>query len=201
MNPCMGNARGSFRRWLVACALLVGLGGCAPTTQPVAPCCYNGAVTLARLDQLRFIAPGGNSYTSAQALPGLRADSNPFGRSLPFDKVDIKTETFGRLRVVFEQYDANRDGVLQAPELILLLTVETARGLGKNIIGVRTDRPVASLQLSSAQTSALVNYIDTMRGQFNPAAQRLFADMEQLERVLDVFRNDGGPDGNRVRLF
>ena len=186
---------------ILAGLLALAVAGCAPPTQPVAPCCYNGAVTLARLSELSLIGRGGRSYSVAQALPGLHADLSAFGRVLPFDKVDIQTEAFGSLRPIFNHYDANGDTILQAPELTLLLLIESARGLGKDVVGARTQAPVASLQLSSSELSALVRYTEMMRPQFNPRAQQLFANIDQLERVLEVYRNDGGPDNNRIRVF
>ena len=139
-----------------------------PSNQPVAPCCYNGAVSLARFDDLRFIDAAGRSYSASEVLPGSRADASAFGRRLPFDKVDIRTESFGSLQAIFDRYDANRDTILQAPELTLLLMQESARGLGKNIVAIRTNMPVASLQLSSAELSALVHYTQRMRYSFGP---------------------------------
>ena len=197
----MKTNRQSAVQWLGIGAFLLGLIGCVPNTQPVVPCCYSGAVTAARLGELRFITRGGQSLSVAQALPGLTADPSAFGRSLPFDKVDIRAEAFASLRPIFNRYDANSDGVLQAPELTLLMVVESARGLGRDIVGLRTAQPIASLALSSAEMSAVVRYTEQNRGQFKPQTQRLFADIDQLERVLRVYRNDGGPDQSRIRVF
>jgi hypothetical protein len=161
----------------VGALLLLTLSSCASTTEPVDPCCYKGEYQLAHVRDLNLVLADGSTVSFSQAFPGYQAQSGVFTTAFPFREVRISDVTYGALRPVLPQYDANQNAMLQEPELSVLYIREAALGLGLNVDHLATGNRVDALVLSTSEIGGLVRYVnDNLRG-MTPEAQRIFGEL------------------------
>ena len=175
------------------------LASCASTTQPVQPCCYTGDVALAHVEDVKLTLTDGSRIGFAEAFPGYESQPGPFTTAVPFRKVEIAEVTFGALRPVLPQYDANDNGNLEEPELTVLYIREAALGMGLNVDYVATDNRADALVLSAGETGGLVRYVKANMDQMAPPAQDIFKKLELLGIKL---RSKGSEnDGRTNKIF
>ncbi len=157
------------------CALLMmTLTSCASTTEPIPPCCYTGDAELAHVRDVQLALSDGENISFPEAFPGYQAQSGLFTTAFPFDKVEISQVTYGALRPVLPQYDANDNGNLEQPELTVLYIREAALGLGINVDHVATNKRVDALVLPTGEIGGLVRYVDGNLERMSPAARDIF---------------------------
>lgn len=158
----------------IGALLLISLTSCASTTEPIPPCCYTGDAELAHVRDVKLALSDGNKVSFPQAFPGYQAQSGVFTTAFPFDEVEISQVTYGALRPVLPQYDANDNGNLEQPELTVLYIREAALGLGLNVDHVATDKRVDALVLPTGEIGGLVRYVDGNVERMSPEAQGIF---------------------------
>ena len=178
---------------------LILLSSCASTTEPVPPCCYTGDVALAHVRDVQLALSDGNKVGFTQAFPGYEAQSGVFTTAFPFNKVEIAQVTYGALRPVLPQYDANGNGRLEQPELTVLYIREAALGLGLGVDYVAANERVDALVLSAGESGGLVRYVDGNLERMTPAARDIFKKLKMVG--LDIRSKGSENDGRRMNKF
>ena len=172
-----------IRRWWPV-GLAFALAGCAPNVEPIAPCCYIGELTLAKLDQVYFATEGGDRLRYTEVLEGFEPQMSAFTRALPFREARIGVVPYQSLQVALPHYDANRNNVIEEPELTVLYLREAARGLGHDVAHVGVNPPVGALVLPKVERGGLMLYVDRRARDMSPEAQRIFRDLKILGRDI-----------------
>ncbi len=175
---------------------MLALSACVATTVPVNPCCYDGPVAVTGFDQLTIKTTSGNTLSIQQALPGFKPQQGFLTSSLPFQEVNSEDIIYASLEPLLPIYDANRNGVLEKPEVTLLYLREAIRGLGVNVDQIGNPQPFQALAAPAADVGGLVQLVKARRGQMNPEAQLIFADLELLGSDLLSKGSEGGEGGD-----
>jgi len=178
-------------------SLLFGalLSACASSTDLVKPCCYIGSVTLARLHDLKLSMENGRIHPFAEIFPRFHPRTGLAARVFPFARVDIRSVTYSPLDDLMPDYDANRNTVLEEPELAVLYLRESARGLGRRVEHVGGATPIRALALARADISGLMRFVETAKPEMNARAREIFDELELLGidlRTNGIDHGDGG---------
>jgi len=176
---------------LAAVALL---GGCASSTTPVPDCCYRGAAVTARLGALQVRTTDGRRLGFEDALPGYRPEEGLFITALPFTEARGEDFIYASLEPLLPMYDANGDGRLERPEVIVLIAREAALATGTPVESLLSgDEAVWAVSAPSADVGGLVTWTRVERGRMTPEGQAIFRDLERMgqDRLL---RGSEGPD-------
>lgn len=170
----------SYRSGILAgtgALLLLSLSSCAFTTEPIEPCCYKGDFELAHVRDVNLVLSDGSRVPFSQAFPGYQPQLGIFTTAFPFREVRISQVTYGALRPVLPQYDANESTVLQEPELTVLYIREAALGLGLNVDHLAANERVDALVLPASEIGGLVRYVNDNRSRMTPEAQQIFKEL------------------------
>jgi hypothetical protein len=174
-------------RVIVRVLLLVGVGffaliaaGNASPDKIRRPCCYQGALTLAPLQQLRFVMDDGSEQSFDQVYTGFEAHKKGRRAQFPFRKIGISGLVYDVLSVVFPRYDANENGFIEEPELTVLYLREGARGMGFNVSHLLVEERVVALQTSPADVGGLVSFIYGHKAGMTKEARSLFGEIDYL---------------------
>ncbi len=194
MSALHSSSFGTGARSVIGALLLTTLASCASTTEPIPPCCYTGEVALAHVRDVQLALADGNKIGFQQAFPGYATQSGVFTTGFPFNKVEIAQVTYGALRPVLPQYDANENGNLEQPELTVLYIREAALGLGLKVDHVATNDRVDALILSQGEIGGLVRYVDANFERMTAEAQDIF---KKLKLVGLDQRSRGTENDNR----
>jgi hypothetical protein len=174
------------------------VAGCVSNTTPVPPCCYAGAVTTARLASLALRTEDGRSVSFGEVFGGFTAQEGLFARTLPFDEVQRHEIDSATLQPLLSLYDANQDGRLEKPEVIVLYALEAARATGTRIRHFGTDAPIRAISAPNADVGGLVHWAQARRGSMTPEGQAVLGELERLGRDLRV---RGSEDGREAGMF
>jgi hypothetical protein len=158
---------------------LIGAGNASPD-KIRRPCCYAGALTLAHLQQLRFVMDDGSEQSFDQVYKGFETHQKGRRPQFPFRKIGISGLVYDVLSVVFPQYDANKDGFIEEPELTVLYLREGARGMGFKVSHLVVEERVDALQTSPADVGGLVSFINAHKAGMSKEARSLFAEIDYL---------------------
>ena len=174
--------------------LLSILSACVSTTVPVPPCCYEGEVALNRLAQLTIKTNSGKTLSIEQALPGFKPQAGFITSTLPFREVYSEDIIYASLEPLLPLYDANGNGLLEQPEVTLLYLREAIRGLGIEVQQLGNPAPIRALVIPATDVGGLVVYVEAHRGQMDPKAQLIFADLNLLGSDLLSKGSEGGAE-------
>jgi len=180
---------------LLTAITALALAGCAANTTLVPPCCYEGAVTIARLGDLDVRTEDGKRMKVVDALPGFTPDERLFTRAMPFDEVESQDVIYASLIPLYSIYDANRNNLLERPEIIVLHTLEAMRATGTAVRHLGGDTPIGALAAPNADIGGLMNWVHAHLDSMNEEGQRIFRDLELLGRDLQNRGLDNGGDG------
>ncbi len=166
---------------IAALGFLALLGtGCASPDTIRRPCCYEGALTLAPLQQVRFVMQDGSESPFDQVYKGFERQERDASTRFPFRRINISGLVFDVLSVVFPLYDANKDGFIEEPELTVLYLREGALGMGFEVSHLVVVGRVRALQISPLDAGGLVRYIGVNRAGMSNQAQSLFREIDHL---------------------
>jgi hypothetical protein len=175
-----------WMRSIAALAFIVLVGsGCASPEEIQRPCCYKGVLTLARLEQVRFVMDDGSEQPFAQVYKGFEPQNRDFPTQFPFRKINISGLVYDVLSVVFPEYDANRDGFIEEPELTVLYLREGAIGMNFKVSHLVVDEQVVALQTSLADVGGLVSYVNANKAGMSKEAQSLFREIDYLSAQIN----------------
>lgn len=158
------------------------LAGCGSATMIERPPDYVGAITPAYLENIYLAEPGGRQVGFREVFPGFEAQTGIITTPLPFRKVAASEIVYAALRPVAEQYDANANanGYLEGPELLVLYIRESAIGLGHSVDHLGVNPRLDALATSPGDTGGLMQFVERSKSSMTEAAQRLFEDIERL---------------------
>jgi len=185
----------SLRRMatILAAATLL-LGACVGSTSLVRNCCYEGNAALVYLDAVQFVAPDGGVSSFADIYPGYQAQDSLLTKSFPFRHEQIAQVTYDSLAVILPLYDANKNGVIEEPEITVLYLREGALGMGHKVDHLAVDgKRVGAITTSRSNVGGLMNYLDAHKSALSEDVQAEFRDMERVG--LDIIQgHTQGPD-------
>lgn len=170
--------RGLLLGVLVSLVLLVG--ACASPDTILRPCCYEGELTLAPLRDVRFVMDDGTELPFEKVFAGFYEQDRRITTPLPFRRINISGLVYDVLSVVFPEYDANKNGFIEEPELTVLYLREGGLGMGFKVSHLKVKERVVALQTSKADVGGLVSYVDANRAGMNKQGQALFHEINHL---------------------
>jgi hypothetical protein len=183
-------------------AAVAALSGCGSTTTPVPPCCYQGAVAVTRLEALSVRTSDGQQMRFAEAFPGFTPQSGLFTRPLPFEEARGEDIIYASLEPLLPIYDANGDGRLERPEILVLYAREAARGTGTPVAAFLAGGTEAwAVAAPNADVGGLVTWTRARQSRMSPEAQAIFRDLERLGLDLHTRGSEGGGDEPGVFTF
>lgn len=189
------------RRWLPLLTVAASLvAGCAGSTLAVKPCCYAGAVTTARLGALPVTLASGRVVAFGEAFPGFAPQPGLLTASLPFDTVLREDVIYASLRPLLPLYDANGDGRLEKPEVVVLYAREAGLATGTDIRHFGAGPAVRAVSTANADLGGLVAWVRSRRAAMSERGRLIFDDLERLGLDLRTRGSEGGPDGARAIL-
>ena len=183
-----------MRRLLTLLVVPLGLlSGCLAGNQAlVKPCCYQGDFALVRLAELDFVLRDGSLLPFERAFPGFSPAGGAFALVLPYDEpIRIRRVAFGPLADALPEFDFNRDGQLDDPELLVFYVATAARGFGHDVADVVAAGRVTAVQTSLADIGGVVGYVGANRARLDPHAQTL---LRELVHESEIQRRDRQSD-------
>ena len=169
---------------LVAALGLLALAGtgCVSPNEIRRPCCYEGELTLAPLEQVRFVMDDGSKLPFDKVYKGFQPQARNVPTQFPFRRINISGLVYDVLSVVFPEYDANKNGFIEEPEMTVMYLREGALGMGFKVshLVVEGGERVLALQTSLADVGGLVSYINGHKAGMSKEAQSLFDEIAYL---------------------
>jgi hypothetical protein len=185
--------------WLVFPALSASLlSACASSTVAVKPCCYIGPVTTVRLGALPVTLANGATAEFDRVFPGFSPQGGSFTSPLPFNEVMREDIIYSSLEPLLPLYDANGDGQLEKPEVLVLYAREAAIATGTDIRHFGSGNPVRAVSTANADIGGLVTWVRANRERMSERGQAIFRDLDRLGQDLRTRGGEGGGDGDRT---
>lgn len=183
-----------FRIAPIAASIALLTTACVSNTTPVPPCCYAGAVTTTRLADLPARTEDGRTRRFDEIFPGFTPEEGLFARTLPFNEVLRHDIVHATLEPLLPLYDANGDGRLEQPEVLVLYAREAARATGTRVRHFGADTPIWAISAPNADIGGLVRWAQATRARMSAEGQAIFRDLERLGRDLRIRGGEGGDD-------
>jgi hypothetical protein len=186
-------------RWLLLPAALL-LGACVGSTSLIRDCCYEGDAVLVHLDAVQFVAPDGTVSSFEKIYPGFARQESFATKSFPFRKARYSLITYDALAVILPLYDANRNTLIEEPEIVVLYLREGALGMGHQVDHLAVDgKRVDAIMTSRSDVGGLMTYLDGRRDDLSDEVQAEFRDMERVG--LDfIQRGSEGADRQKKQM-
>lgn len=180
---------------ILAALSAASLSGCGSTETIERPSTYVGDISEAFLRDLYLESGDGKRVAIADAFPGYRPQTGFLTTPLPFRRVAVADIVYEAAKPVARYYDenANDNGYLEGPELLVLYIREGAIGLGVDVDYVGINPRVDALATSAADTGGLVDYVNGNRDRMTESAQAIFVDIDRIG--LDRRQRGGGGAG------
>ena len=195
----MMNIRPRRYGWLLIPAGIF-LSACVGSTSLIKDCCYEGDAVLVHLDKVRFVAPDGTVSSFDKIYPGFTRQESFATTSFPFRKARYSLITYDSLAVILPLYDANKNGLIEEPEIVVLYLREGALGMGHEADHLAVDGKRAdAIMTSRSDVGGLMNYLD---GRMDDLSAEVQAEFRDLERVgLDfIQRGSEGADRQKKQI-
>ena len=135
---------------------------------------------MAPLQQIHFQMDDGSEQAFDQVYKGFKAQDSRIPAQFPFRKINISGLVYDVLSVVFPEYDANKNGFMEEPELTVLYLREGALGMGFKVSHIVLEERVVALQTSPADVGGLVTFINGHKAGMSKEARALFAEIDYL---------------------
>jgi hypothetical protein len=164
--------------------MILASAGCASSEKIQRPCCYKGVLTMAPLQQLRFVMDDGSQLPFEKVFKGFQPQNRDFPTQFPFRKINISGLVYDQLSVVFPKYDANQDGFIEEPELTILYLQEGAIGMNFKVSRLVIEEQVIALQTSPADVGGLVSFINEKKAGMSKEARSIFHEIDYLSAQI-----------------
>ena len=122
----------------------------------------------------------GSKLPFDQVYKGFQPQDRGIPTHFPFRRVNISGLVYDVLPVVFREYDVNKNGLIEEPELTVLYLREGALGKEFKVSHLIVEERVFALQTSPADVGGLVRYINAHKGGMLKEAQSLFREIDHL---------------------
>lgn len=171
------------------------LAGCGSTTKIERPSTYVGDIAPAHLEDIYLAMPSDKRLAFRDVFNGFEPQTGFMTRPLPFRKVAVADIIYEAALPVAAYYDANanNNGYLEGPELLVLYIRESAIGLGHSVDYLGVNPRFNALATSAADTGGLMAFVKQNKATMTDHAQRIFRDLEQIG--LDRRNRGGGGSG------
>ena len=181
----------------VALLIALLLVGCGSSTDIIRPSDYVGEITSARLEDLYLVTNDGKRLEFREVFKDVAPQTGFVTTPLPFRKIDIAKIDFDTVVPVMDYYDANANdnGFLEGPELLVLYVREGAIGLGYPVDYVSADSRIKALATSTGETGGLVKFVNENRAGMTDRAQQIFREIEQIGLERRAFGTGSNSDG------
>ena len=177
----------------------LALGGCAGATTVTRPCCYNGPVLSARLAQIPVQTEDGRRLSFEQAFEGFQPRPALLTAPLPLRELDSADLIYDSLVPLLSLYDANGDGRVEEPEMLVLYAREAALAVGIPVAFFGDPPGAWALSTANADIAGLVAWVNERIVRMKPASRQMFADMQRLG--ADKRSSAGGMGGDGGEKF
>jgi hypothetical protein len=138
----------------------------------------------------------GRSVSFGELFPDFAPSTSFFTFMYPVYRVDIARVVYPHLAVKFLEYDANKNGLMEEPELNVLFMEEAARGLDHPITQLGGKHRLRAIFVSAADIDGLIQFVNRRRSEMKPDARKTF---DEIDLLRVDFRLDGtvpGEQGN-----
>ena len=177
---------------MLGCLLLAV---CGSTTKIERPSTYVGGITPAHLEDVYLAIPGDKRLAFRDVFEAFEPQTGFLTDPLPFRKIAVADIIYEAAKPVAAYYDgnANNNGYLEGPELLVLYIRESAIGLGHSVDYVGVNPRFNALATSAADTGGLMVFVKKNKAAMTDHARRIFQDLEQMG--LDRRNRGGGGSG------
>ena len=182
-------------RRVVMTGVVLVLGGCVSATTVSPPCCYAGDTVSARLLDLQVQLEDGRLLSFAEVFVGFEPHDGVLTRSLPFTDLVPADIIYASVAPLLPLYDANGDGKLEEPEVLVLYIREAALAMQVPVAHLGESPGIWALATSNADEGGLIRWAESRRPQMTPAGRRLFADLERIGADRRSSMGDMGGNG------
>jgi len=180
------------------CAWLIA--GCGSTNKIDIPSTYVGDIAQAHLEDLYLATKDGKKLAFREVFTNFEPQTGILTTALPFRKFAVADIIYEVAQPVAGHYDAeaNNNGYLEGPELLVLYIRESAIGLGHDVDYLGTNPRFNALATSNADAGGLMEFVKTNSKDMTEHAQQLFEDLVQigLDRRNRGASGKGGGSGN-----
>ena len=175
----------SLRRSLRASVvpiLVAVVSACGTSTEIQVPSTYVGDIASARMSELYLAESGGRQLGFDEVFETFDPQSGLLTDGLPFPKVAVADIVYAAARPVAGYYDsqANDNGYLEAPELLVLYIRESAIGLGFAVEYVGINPRVNALATSSGDVGALMTFVRDNASRMKTETQAVLRDLDRM---------------------
>ena len=176
----------------LVCGLL--LATWLPTSSASLRCCYHGETVELQLATVDVKLEDGQTVAFAEIFPDFKPSTSFFTQFFPVYRLDIARVVFANLALKFHQYDANKNGFIEEPELTVLYMEEAVRGIDRPVSQLGGERRLRAVFASNADIDGLIALVDRHRARMNAAARLTF---DELDLLRVDFRLDGTQPGEQ----
>ena len=149
-------------------------------------CCYQGPYALAHLEDVRFVTADGPVQIT-EVLPGLSKQDTVAGLELAFHELDLGLVDNDAMQSALKRYDANDNGHLEEPEIVVMYLLELARGLDKGVTGLASGgAPIEALRVSAFERSGIAEYVQSVKGKLNKESKTFFERLSWIRPLDDA---------------
>jgi hypothetical protein len=182
--------------YAIVSALVCGffLGAWLPMSSASLRCCYQGETVELQLATVDVKLEDGKTVAFGEIFPDFKPSTSFFTQFFPVYRLDIARVVFANLALKFHQYDANKNGFIEEPELTVLYMEEAVRGIDRPISHLGGKRRLRAVFASNADIDGLIELVDRHRARMNAAARLTF---EELDLLRIDFRLDGTQPGEQ----
>jgi len=177
---------------LVAFSLV--LAAWAPPSTAILRCCYHGDSPELNAADVEVKLEDGRTVTFGALFPEFESSTSVFPLYYPVYRLDIARVVYSHLFLKFSDYDANKNGFIEEPELTVLYMEEAARGLDKSITQLGDEGRLGAIFVPPGDIDGLIRLVDRHRSSMKPDAQKTFYEIELLR---GEFRLDGTEPGEQ----
>jgi len=184
---------------LLSAFLLVA---CGSTTDIVKPSTYVGEIAEAPLENVYLVTHDDKRLSFMEVFEGFEAQSGLLTDALPIQKIAVADITYEAAAPAAAYYDANanNNGYLEAPELLVLYIRESAIGLGHSVDYLGVNPRVNALATSTSDTGGLMRFVKHNKTRMTDDAQKIIRDFDRLgqdRRSRSRGSGGGGAGGGR----
>lgn len=177
---------------LLAVALM--LGAWPENTSASLRCCYSGDVVDLPAADVEVKLEDGKMVSFGELFPDFTPSTSFFTRMYPVYRLDIARVVYPHLAVKFLNYDANKNGFIEEPELNVLFMEEVARGLDHPITHLGGESRLRAVFVSAGDIDGLIRLADRRRTEMKPDARKTF---DEIDLLYVDFRLDGSVPGEQ----
>jgi hypothetical protein len=175
-------------------AVALCLGAWSPMASASLRCCYSGDAPDMQVADVEVKLEDGRLVPFGELFPDFTPSTSFFTVMYPVYRLDIARVVYPHLAVKFLEYDANKNGFMEEPELNVLFMEEAARGLDHPIKQLGGKDRLRAVFVSPADIDGLIELVNRRRSEMKPDARKTFDEVDLLR--ID-FRLDGTVPGEQ----